>query len=68
MIGHVLLLNINRKSSMGSAFFGTITFLGVTIGSSNTIMITDKLSRYYHDSSFEENLKKQELVLIPIAL
>ncbi len=33
----------------------------------NTITIIDKLSQYYHDSSFEENLRKQELILVPIA-
>ncbi len=34
----------------------------------DTITINEKLSQYYHDSSFEENLRKQELILVPIAL
>ncbi len=35
----------------------------------NTISKIDKLSRFYHESSFEGNLKKQELslMLVPIA-
>ncbi len=33
----------------------------------NSITIIDKLSQYYHDSSFDGNLKKQELMLVQIA-
>ncbi len=33
----------------------------------NSITIVGKVSRYNHDSLFEGNLKKQELILVPIA-